>query len=89
MNRLALSPSLPLLAIGVIAYLAVSVTAQAPARITQPQLILLDGQAVSIQSLAIAAGKLSGEGVPAELTLDDLRRIELPFRPALLARSRR
>jgi NPCBM/NEW2 domain len=42
------------------------------------QLILLDGSAAAFQSLEIQAGKLSGEGVPANLTLDDLRRIELP-----------
>jgi hypothetical protein len=75
MNRF---PSSPLTAFFAIAFLAGGVAAQVPARITQPQLILLDGQAVSIQSLAIAAGKLSGDGVPADLTLDDLRRIELP-----------
>ena len=40
-------------------------------------LILLDGAAVHAKSLEIAAGKLTGEGVPADLTLDDLRRIEL------------
>jgi hypothetical protein len=54
---------------------------QAPPRLTQPQLVLLDGQAVAIQSLAIADGKLSGEGVPDKLTLDDLRRIDLPVPP--------
>lgn len=74
MTRTALLTSAILLTLGYY----VSASAQAPTRITQPQLILLDGQAVSIQSLAMAAGKLSGEGVPAELTLDDLRRIELP-----------
>src|SRR5438874_13795274 len=42
------------------------------------QLVLLDGSAVSFQSLEVKDGKLSGAGVPADLTLDDLRRIELP-----------
>jgi hypothetical protein len=42
-----------------------------------PQLILLDGSAAPFQSLDIKAGKLSGDGVPANLTLDDLRHIEL------------
>src|SRR5947208_3310478 len=41
------------------------------------RLILLDGSAVPFDSLAISDGKLSGSGVPANLTLDDLRRIEL------------
>ena len=81
MNRSAFLPSSPLAVACVSALLAGGVAAQVPARITQPQLILLDGQAVSIQSLAIADGKLSGEGVPPELTLDDLRRIELPVSP--------
>ena len=51
--------------------------AQVPAKPTAPQLVLLDGSAVPFQSLQIAAGKLSGDGVPADLTLDDLRRIEV------------
>jgi hypothetical protein len=42
-----------------------------------PQLILLDGTAAPFQSLQISVGKLSGEGVPADLSLDDLRRIEI------------
>src|SRR5688500_4780624 len=44
---------------------------------TAPQLILLDGKAAQFQSLQIAGGKLSGEGVPADLSLDDVRRIEV------------
>jgi hypothetical protein len=52
---------------------------QTSARITSPQLVLLGGEAVQIGSLAIdAEGKLSGEGVPQGLTLDDLRLIQLP-----------
>ncbi len=42
------------------------------------KLILLDGQTVAAKSLSIADGKLSGDGVPAGLSLDDLRRIDLP-----------
>lgn len=52
--------------------------AQPQGRVAQPQLVLLDGQVISFQSLEIAGGKLSGEGVPADLTLDDLRQIDLP-----------
>src|SRR5262245_11513040 len=50
------------------------------------QLILLDGSTVPFQSLQIAAGKISGEGVPAELTLDDLRRIEVAPLPGVTAK---
>jgi len=58
-----------------------------------PQLILLDGQAIPFQSLEIAEGKLRGEGLPAGLTLDDLRRIELassdtPEKPPIVAELR-
>lgn len=42
------------------------------------KLTLLDGQSVATPSLAIADGKLSGEGLPAGLSLDDLRRIDVP-----------
>src|SRR5688500_15239842 len=55
--------------------------AQAPARQIQPHLVLLDGQSIAFQSLEIAGGKLSGQGVPDDLTIDDLRRIELPLPP--------
>src|SRR5687768_1477380 len=41
------------------------------------RLVLLDSSTVPFQSLEIAGGKLLGEGVPADLTLDDLRRIEM------------
>jgi hypothetical protein len=40
-------------------------------------LVLLDGTTVPVQSLSIADGKLSGEGVPSGFVLDDLRRIDL------------
>ena len=39
--------------------------------------VLLDGTKIPVQSLAIAGGKLSGEGAPQGLVLDDLRRIDL------------
>jgi len=60
-----------------------SASAQNPAQTTGSELVLLDGSSVPYQSLTIAAGKLSGDGVPAGLTLDDLRRIEVaPLPPA-------
>src|SRR6476660_5443041 len=40
-------------------------------------LVLLDGSPLPYQSLAISDEKLSGASVPANLKLDDLRRIEL------------
>jgi hypothetical protein len=51
--------------------------AQADAAARPAKLTLLDGQTVESKSLALDAGKLSGDGVPAGLALDDLRRIEL------------
>src|SRR5262245_40899500 len=63
------------------------------ASLAQPQtkpsgakLVLLDGSEVRFESLVIDGGKVSGEGVPADLTLDDLRRIELRL-PAPAASS--
>jgi hypothetical protein len=52
------------------------VVAQQPA--PGVKLTLLDGQSVATLSLSIAGGKLSGEGLPAGLSLDDLRRIDVP-----------
>jgi hypothetical protein len=46
--------------------------------IAAPKLHLLDGQVVAAPSISIAGGKLVGEGLPAGLALDDLRRIDLP-----------
>ncbi|HEY2413353.1 MAG TPA: NPCBM/NEW2 domain-containing protein [Pirellulaceae bacterium] len=40
-----------------------------------PTLVLVDDSIVSAPSLTIADGRVTGDGVPAELTLDDLRRI--------------
>jgi hypothetical protein len=48
------------------------------AKVPGIKLTLLDGQSVSTPSLSIAGGKLSGEGLPAGLSLDDLRRIDVP-----------
>lgn len=59
--------------------LPLSVMSQDAARKPGATLVLLDGTTVPVQSLAIAAGKLSGEGVRAGLSLDDLRRIDLAF----------
>jgi hypothetical protein len=82
MTRTAFTPArlvLSGLAIGLLINFS---AAQPPgSRLTQPQLVLLDGQTVNIQSLTIVGGKLSGEGVPADLSIDDLRRIELPVPP--------
>jgi len=49
------------------------------------RMILLDGSAISFASLEISGGKLRSEGVPADLTLDDLRRIEVSVPPATAA----
>lgn len=78
MMRTALLIPAILLAQGFVSGIA---SAQSPQRLTQPQLILLDGQTASFQSLAIEGGKLSGEGVPDGILLDDLRRIDLPIPP--------
>ncbi|MDX1944115.1 MAG: NPCBM/NEW2 domain-containing protein, partial [Pirellulaceae bacterium] len=51
--------------------------AQPPAPVPVSVLVLLDGKSIPFQSLAISGQELSGAGVPAGLTLDDLRRIEL------------
>src|SRR6267142_5702905 len=51
---------------------------QSPPKPSGPQLVRLDGSEVLFHSLEIQGGKLRGEGVPPNLTLDDLRRIELP-----------
>src|SRR4029078_7436241 len=40
-----------------------------------PTLILVDDSIVSAPALTIADGRISGDGVPAGLTVDDLRRI--------------
>jgi hypothetical protein len=51
------------------------------------RLVLLDGRSVVANSLAIADGKLSGDGVPVGLTLDDVQRIELPRTSAAPAQN--
>lgn len=50
-------------------------------------LTLLDGQSVEAKSLSLAGGKLSGEGLPADLALDDLRRIELSSEQPAMEKS--
>jgi hypothetical protein len=57
--------------------------------------VLLDGQTLRVSSLEIATGKLTSDGLPADLTLDDLRRIEIANtspapadKPAILAELR-
>lgn len=52
------------------------VTAQPPKK-DGISLTLLGGESLIAQSLSISAGKLSGEGVPVPLTLDDLRQIRI------------
>jgi hypothetical protein len=79
MRRLQLHcpPVLSCLALAIGWFVASFAGGQTAPRQSDPQLILLDGKAVSFQSLEITGGKLSGNGVPADLTLDDLRRIEI------------
>ena len=48
-----------------------------PKPVFTPSLTLLDGGSAPLQSLSISKGKLIGPGLPAGLTLDDLRRISL------------
>jgi NPCBM/NEW2 domain len=47
-------------------------------RSASPQVILLDGSIVPFRSLQIENELLRGDDLPPNLTLDDLRRIELP-----------
>lgn len=67
--------------LAVLIFLSSAALAQAPPK-PAPQLTLLDGTAVPFQSLEIAAGKVTGGGIPAGLTLDDLRQIDLAVSPA-------
>ncbi|MCI0356856.1 MAG: NPCBM/NEW2 domain-containing protein [Planctomycetaceae bacterium] len=66
-----------LLAATVIWIAAGAAIAQEPPAASGATLVLLDGESVAAKSLSLAAGKITGEGVPDGLTLDDLRRIEL------------
>jgi hypothetical protein len=68
----------PLLLLVAVALFATELLQAQPPAKPGPQLVLLDGSAVPFRSLNITAGKLSGEGVPAELAFDELARIELP-----------
>lgn len=49
----------------------------APLNAQQPALVLLNGKTLAASGFEIAAGKVSGQGVPEDLTIDDLRRIDL------------
>lgn len=51
------------------------VAAQAVRGEGEVRCVLLDGSLVSVRSMAIAGGRVSGDGAPADLTLDDLQRI--------------
>jgi hypothetical protein len=55
---------------------AVAGFGQPPIKPDGPRLVLLDGSVHAFGALEITAGKLSGEGLPSDLTLDDLRSIE-------------
>src|SRR5688572_20533677 len=67
MSRLTLASLLVVLA------LARFAAAQAPP--FQPSIFLLDGQTLPLKDLAISSGKVSGDGLPINLALDDLRQI--------------
>jgi hypothetical protein len=56
--------------------LVASASAQVPSKPSESHLVLLDGSTVPYRSLSIESGKLAGDGVPKDLMLDDLRRIE-------------
>jgi NPCBM/NEW2 domain-containing protein len=58
---------------------------QGPAKPAEAKLVLLDGTSVPFRSLGMEGGKLTGDGIPAGTTLDDLRRIELPGAAVLAA----
>ncbi len=69
------------------------VAATASGQQSLQQLILLDGKAIPFKALEISNGMLRGEGLPADLMLDDLRRIELapsvpPEKPTIVAELR-
>lgn len=77
----------PLVVAAMLLMTAVSAAQQTAADAGAMKLILLDGQTVAAKSLSIAGGKLSGDGVPAGLSLDDLRRIDLPGATAAAGKS--
>src|SRR5688500_16671070 len=61
---------------------AAEIDPQAPA--FEPSVTLLDGQSLPIAGISIAGGKVTGDGLPENLTLDDLRQIHVaqPAPPA-------
>lgn len=67
---------LTLLALAFAIALATCAGAQGPANF-QPSIQLLDGQSVPLSGISIAGGKVTGQGLPASLTLDDLRQIQV------------
>jgi NPCBM/NEW2 domain-containing protein len=67
---------LTLLALAFAIALATCAGAQGPANF-QPSIQLLDGQSVPLSGISIAGGKVTGQGLPANLTLDDLRQIQV------------
>src|SRR5688572_19391842 len=82
--RSVAASSLAICLVVVVVQLAVAspVLGQAPPSAAS-KLILLDGSSLAFHSLEVTVDKLSGDGVPADLTLDDLRRIEAaPLLPA-------
>lgn len=54
---------------------AAEIDAQVPA--FEPSVTLLDGQSLPIAGISIAGGKVTGDGLPENLTLDDLRQIHV------------
>jgi len=66
----------------VIAAIGLFLAARAPAQAPRgPAVVLLDGTRLEAPALEIAQGRVTGPGLPAELVLDDLRRIELSAPP--------
>jgi hypothetical protein len=43
----------------------------------EPKVVLLDGQSLPLKEVSIAGGKVTGDGLPEKLTLDDLRQIDV------------
>src|SRR5687768_622812 len=54
---------------------AIAQVAKAQGPTFKPSISLLDGQSLPLTEIAIAGGKVTGDGLPENLTLDDLRQI--------------
>jgi hypothetical protein len=66
----------------VVAAIGLCLAAPAPAqKLRGPAVVLLDGTRIEAPALEIAQGRVTGPGLPAQLTFDDLRQIELPVPP--------